>query len=387
MASIKTVGKNKYRVIISEKFLPNGKRNRITRTIEAKTPKELEIKLKLLEKECKDILRERANNVTFEHVVEEWKTRRGAEHARKTKERYYEILRNSLLPYFGSKKIEKINEKIIDDYIFSLGQDGVRKDGKKGGYSQQTKKHYYRLLHTILEYSIRRRYLLVNPCTGISTPKVIKKKKAFYTEEVIRSIVEKLNNEHLVCQMYVYIALETGCRRAEVMGLEWKDIDFDDNVIKLCRTSNISETGEIYEGPLKNKDGYRMITFSNRLNELLQAFKIKQDEYKEECKDTWVENDRLFVDAKGMPANPTIPTKWFGKFQERYGLEKITFHDLRHIHISILIKYGIDIETIRQRVGHSSANVTLEVYAHLFGERDYKSPEIIEEQIHGKSAS
>ncbi len=116
-------------------------------------------------------------------------------------------------------------------------------------------------------------------------------------------------------------------------------------------------------------------------------YKKYQDNRKKQIGKKWVNTDRLFVNEVGEAIDPRKATYWFTYFQMHNGIKnKIRLHDLRHLHISLLILNGLDIETVAERAGHSSANTTLNIYTHILKEVDYRAVDIITSKIYKREA-
>ncbi|MDM8534975.1 site-specific integrase, partial [Clostridiaceae bacterium HSG29] len=161
-----------------------------------------------------------------------------------------------------------------------------------------------------------------------------------------------------------------GLRNGEIMGLEWKDFDFNNNIFEVKRASQyISNEGIITKMP-KNQTSIRKIHFNDSLKELLMEHKINNKELAETIPN-WIETDRVFTTNKGGAIFPDTISKWFAKFLKRNNFSnKITFHGLRHTSATIMIYNEIDIQTIATRLGHADPTTTLKIYSHQIKKAD-----------------
>lgn len=227
-----------------------------------------------------------------------------------------------------------------------------------------------------------------NECSKVNTPKVEKKQLINYDENIINDIVEKLSSVDIMIRVLILLAIETGCRRSELMGLEWKDFNFDTKVLTIQRTSHYTKEKGIHTRyQLKNGTSGRTITYSEELNRILLEYKEYQDKRKEELGKVWVDTDRLFVNEIGKELDPRKATYYFTYFQMHNGIKnRIRLHDLRHLHISLLILSGLDVVTVATRAGHSSARMTLDVYSHVLDKIDYRAANIVENTIYKRNA-
>lgn len=379
MASISELGGNKYRVIISDGFKANGKRNRITKTIIAKTKTEAKKKADKLEVEFRESIVSDRSNWSFKELVEEWRKTQKVDIGLKTAERYEQIIQYSLLDMFGKMKVKDIASIHIDRYMAWLKSDGVRRDGKAGGYAEQTQKHHYSLLRTLLNKAVKWEIININPCNKVDIPRVQKTEAKYYESEHIGILLKLIEESPVKYKVFTHIALFSGCRRSEILGMEWKDFDLKNNTVSIVRTSqDVRGLGIVTIEKTKNDSSRRTIALPSGTIELLKEYKVVQDREKEDKGESWVETDRIFIRANGSPMHPSTPYNWLKKILKKHNLEDINIHGFRHTHVSILINDGMDIVGVSRRVGHADVSTTLNRYAHLMKKTDYEGANKLE---------
>ena len=146
MASIKDMGNGKYRIFICDGLKPDGKVNRTSQTIYAKSKKDAERQAQAMEVDFKRGQQVQPSNAsTFSELVDKWRDMAKPDIVVKTQERYEGMLNHFLLPYFGRMKVRDIKALNIEHYLKTLSKDGVRTDGKPGGYSEKTIHDHYML--------------------------------------------------------------------------------------------------------------------------------------------------------------------------------------------------------------------------------------------------
>ena len=196
MASIKDLGNNKYRLFVCNGFKPDGRGNRISKVITAKSMRDAEKQAQALEVDFKRGQQIQFSSApTFSELVDKWREVEKPDIALKTQERYEGMLKNFILPYFGRMKVRDIKALDIEQYLKTLSKDGVRTDGKSGGYSEKTIHHHYMLIQRLLNLAIRWEMLDINPCIRVDAPKVHKKEAKYYEEEEIQRLLECLELE------------------------------------------------------------------------------------------------------------------------------------------------------------------------------------------------
>jgi integrase len=261
-------------------------------------------------------------------------------------------------------------------------------NGKPTPLSDQTIKHHHRLIHAILEASVKWQYLRDNPASRLEAPKVEKKEARHFNEEQAMILIDALETEPLKYKTLILLTIYGGLRAGEVLGLQWKDIDYKKRVIEISRSSQYVEKEIITKSP-KNESSCRLVTYPQSIMTLLKEYKVWWQGEKAKCGDNnWHKTDRLFVQWNGEPMHPTTPSKWYLQFIRRYNekvnkderlsdedkekqiLPIVNFHGLRHTSATLLISQGHDIKTISARLGHSTASTTLNIYSHALRSAD-----------------
>jgi YebC/PmpR family DNA-binding regulatory protein len=194
-----------------------------------------------------------------------------------------------------------------------------------------------------------------------------------YTLEEVEAIFAALETEPLKYKTFIILAVYSGFYRGEMLGLEWKDIDWDNNVISVKRTSNYTgKANGIYTDTTKTKKSQRSIKFPPIVMEMLRQFKAEQDSDREQTGDKWVDTDRLFVKRNGLPMHNNTPYFWFSEFCKKHGFRFCDIHSLRHLHCSLLINAGIDVVSVSADLGHSCVGTTVNTpYGHTHHSQPY----------------
>ena len=422
MASIQKLENGSYRAIISCGKDENGKRIRVSKVYQARNQKEAEKQAVILEERVRNGLpiSEQAPTIAplavcsqtkeyvFKDIVEKWRENRASgDYVTKTVLDYESILENFMLPYFGEFKLSEINYEQVKKYMKRLDMDGIRLDGKKGGYSDRTKDKHKMMIQMFLNEAVRYGCLERVPDLSGIKRKVCKKnmnqeaKENYLTEDELQLLLKKVserkkkaNGEE--CQdidywqhkMFVHLIAWTGIRLSEACGLEFKDIDFENNTISLKRTSHYADKKIYTQNGLKNGDTGRTIKVDAKLIELLSEYKNEMNKIWEEKRRQQkvrknrinyqiVDSDRLFTKHDGSPINPHTLSSWFVRQVKEWNIvqdenRRITVHGLRHTYATLLISSGIDIATVSKCMGHDSITTTIQTYSHLLPDGQQK---------------
>lgn len=265
-------------------------------------------------------------------------------------------------------------------------------------YADKTILHHHRLIGVILRQATRDHIVPYNVSARdyIKAPRVPRKEAAFLDDKELEVVLKCLQNENIKWRMAVEFLLCTGMRRGELMGLEWKDIDFENKLLHIYRTSQYLPTLGIITKDTKTSSSQRTITLPDNIFPLLNEYKEYWKDLKYKMGDLWqdeitityidgkkevVENDRLFIKDDSTPMNPDSLTSWTADFVKKYNLPKFTPHSLRHTNASLLIANGINIPTVSKRLGHASVSTTTNIYSHAVKTSDEKAANLIAEKL------
>jgi integrase len=377
--SIQKRGENKYFLTVSSGYDGSGKRIRHTRTINASGSKEAEKQLALFIAEIEKGHCIDSTKLTFADFIEKWLKEYAEKNlAPKTLLSYRKELENRIMPALGAHKLNKLKPIHIIQFYNSLSEDGVRKDGKPGGLSGKTQLYYHHIISSILKDAVQWQIIESNPAEKVKPPKATKRKIEFFDDKQTARMLALLDNVDLKWKTIVYVALYTGMRKGEIMGLEWHDINFEKGTINIERASQyVPGRGVITKEP-KNESSKRVISASQTLLQLLKVYKTHQNEQRMSHADIWKGTTRLFTTWDGDAMFPDSISNWFSDFIKDNNLPHITFHGLRHTSASILIDQGLNIKAVSSRLGHANTSTTMNIYAHALKSADKQAADIMD---------
>ena len=336
--------------------------------------KELNRQAVLFEEQCKQ-----GQSVTaakFETFANEWLKDYAELKLKRNTVSNYQRMKKRLYAVLGHIRIDKITPLDIQRFVRTLVADGLATDSVKC---------HVRLVSVILNYAVKKRILTYNPCITVDYPLAQEKKQDFYTVEEVRNLLEVLRNEGEDAKPYALfftLAAYTGCRRGELAGFEWKDIDFTNDIISITRAYYYdSHKGECFTDTPKTKTSRRSLKLPAHLMATLKEYREWQDKQREICGGSWVDTDRLFTRWNGEPMNPNKPLEYLKNLSKRTGIRKVTIHSFRHFNASALINSGVDVVTVQTALGHSTAATTLSVYSHAFNSAQTRAMEAIANAI------
>lgn len=382
MATVTRRG-NSYRIKVSCGYDVNGKQIIQTKTwkpdegITAKQiEKEVQRQAVLFEEACK--VGQITANIKFETFAEQWFEEYAKLNLRNTSYERMRRITHRVYPIIGHMRMDKITSRHIQQLINELALNGKNElNGKT--LSRKTIIHHLSFVSVVFSYAVKMGMLSNNPCQNVSVPKGEVKEKEIYTLEEIAKVFEFLDKEDVPTKYCVFfkLAVYSGFRRSELLGLEWKDIDWENNLISVRRTSNYVAGKGMYTDTTKTKKSQRTLKFSDYVMEMLGKLKDEQDKEIKQLGDKWYYTDRIFVGWDGKPMNINTPYKWFRDFCTKNNLKFCDIHSLRHLNASLLINGGVDIVAVSGALGHSQVSTTGNIYSHMFQEARAKNSEVI----------
>lgn len=213
-----------------------------------------------------------------------------------------------------------------------------------------------------------------NPCKDSTFVKTAKKEKVIYSLDEAKRLLSTIEQKAPAnYKLFYHLLAYCGMRRGEALGLEYKDIDFENSVLTINRTSNYHIGYGTYTDTPKTKSSYRSLYIQPKLMEMIKQVQVEQKDRAEKCGDQWHESDRLFVNWCGKPANPNYPYVWLQKFCEKEGVPFHGLHSFRHFVATQALADGVDVKSVSAMLGHSQTSTTLNIYAHAVQQANEKA--------------
>lgn len=201
-----------------------------------------------------------------------------------------------------------------------------------------------------------------NPVLDADPPSVKKEEMRIWCIEEINTFLNHCRDERHY--MTFLLAIYTGMRRGEILGLKWSDIDFTRKVIHVQRShAYIPNRGYAFT-TVKTKGSNRQVPIPDKILHELITHKERQLKWKERLGDLYEDQDLVVCTESGTMQDPRNVIRVMKRICKASNVTPIRFHDIRHTHASILISEGVDIVKVSARLGHANPKITLEIYAH-----------------------
>ncbi len=274
----------------------------------------------------------------------------------------YKVQVNKRLnPTFGHLQIHSISVEVIEMYIASLS-------APDSGFAPQTVVHTLKALKAILKKGVAWGYLGKSPATDVRRPRIPKKEMDYLNPDEIQALLSATDHRHYPL---ILTAVMTGMRRAELLGLTWPDIDINGRSIFVRREAY----GKKLVDWTKTGHSRRKIGVPKKLIDVLSEHRARQI----------VEGppnplELVFPTAAGTPMlGGNLLRRVFWPTLERAGLRRVRWHDLRHSYATTLLCGNIPITVVQKRLGHSSIQVTCDVYGHVLPASEEAADAALEE--------
>ena len=270
----------------------------------------------------------------------------------RTLDGYEAIVENHVIPALGHILLKQLIPQAIQAYYGKACEK----------LSARTVHHQHRVLSEALKYAVRQGYLGRNPCELVDPPRPQKKAMGTLTPDELESLLETASDN----QFYpvIYTAVSTGLRRAELLALRWRDIDFDSESILVSRTLHKGHGMTEFKEP-KTEHSRRRVSMTPKLTAFLKEYEAERESLFLHLGRLPRPDDLVFANVEGKPVDPGVLSHNFARIVKRAGLENVRFHDLRHTFASLMLLRGAKPKVISEALGHSSVAFTMDVYSHI----------------------
>ena len=427
MASIEKRG-DSYRVTVSAGYDASGKKLRQSATFrpdrlttkgrikaESVIEKEVQAFAAQFERDVKAGALSVGGSMRFSELVDCYLEQYAASELEEgTADGYQATLEKRLLPALGHIRIRDLAQKQLDLQTYFNRLALPDQDGKS--LAPATIKRYMAVLSSVVSWAANMRLIPSNPMEHVRAPREGYREirpKSFTIEELKRfmealdlpqtatykahkrkakngtvySVQEYKESRKLPEQFRLFFTLAafSGCRRGELIALDWPDLDFDACTISINKSVSKTAHGVIVKST-KTASGVRIINMPPSVMQQARRWKLHQMEYRLKLGSAWKGQDNVFCQLEGARMYPDTVSAKFKDVLRNYNaqcrpgeeLPDIPLHGLRHTAASILINQHTDIAAVSKRLGHSRTSVTLDIYTHAIKEADKDAADKLE---------
>lgn len=376
--------KNKYWYEFEAGKKPNGKRN-VIRKKGFFTEKEAKTAMVKAESEYYEGTYIDPSKTLFGvYLLDQWLPIKPL--AESTKDMYDSYIRNHILgTMIAETPLANLTIIMIQDFVQMLKEKKIiigKNTPKETSLSPNTIKKIYSIINTSLNDAVTMKKIKENPAKKIiNKPATQKTKSTVWNQAQIRRFVESAEGKSRYSLVFRF-TLMTGLRQAEVLGLRWKDVNFEQCIVRIQQT--LTHDGKTLKDGAKSDSSVRPVKLDSKtMNALMKHYNMQQLERKQfETKVTekkadgksyfngreYRDHDLVFPTLLGTPCTPRNLSRAYTNLLKDIDVPKITFHELRHTQATLLLTKNVHPKIVSERLGHSSVKITLDTYSHMLPE-------------------
>ena len=360
------------RVVVGYKENGNPK----TKSVTAKTQSECKEKLQELKEQCGRTTDRLKPDMPFGDWMDFWYQNFSKPKIRQTTMECYENrIYNHIIPEIGKIPLCKLTQNDLQQFYARLKKGGRRRlvEYYGEGLSDRMVRSCHTTCRTALEKAVTEGLITTNPAIGCRLPPKKAKEMQVLTQDEIRRFLIQANEEGYY--EFFLLELTTGMRRGEILGLQWKDVNFATGELHI-RRQVVKKGAQTQITKPKTKSSIRTLILPPDMLDILA-------EHKKNATCEWVFPSPV---KEGEPRNPDSLYGRFQKILKRAQCKKVRFHDLRHTFATMALENGMDIKTLSAMIGHISAETTLNIYSHITDTMQRQAAVKIDREIGGTDA-
>ena len=313
-------------------------------------------------------------NMTVGQFIEQWRGAYTQDIKKSTLQRYDLDIRLRIVPLIGEIKLSELRPVIITQlYNFVANQ----------GLSNKSIKNLHGTLHRILQDAVDNEYLQRNVADRAKIPKAREAQKEMrpLKDDEVPIFLDAVKG-HKFEHVY-FVALFTGMRESEIIGLTWDCIDWENKIIHLYRQLPRDQEKGVADTFTTLKNGQRRnVAVADEVIATLRKVRVEQAEQKLKAGGEWHNDENfVFTDDKGQHLKRVTLYNNFKRIVSSIGLSEVRFHDLRHTYATISLQMGVDYKTVSANLGHADVAFTMNKYGHVTRQMHDNSRDRIQDYI------
>jgi integrase len=297
------------------------------------------------------------------YLTERWLPVQKARLRRSTFDSYRRNIERHVVPALGSVPLDKLAVEDLDLFYARLLTEGRKsKNGEIAGLSPKTVLNIHLVLNKALADAYRKGTVVRNVAALADAPSLSARRrpeiKAWDADQLAR-FLDALASHRLYAAFHA--ASHTGMRRGEILGLRWSDVDTNASRLSV-RQALVSVAYEVHVSDVKTGSGRRTIDLDPGTVDVLTLWRIQRAE---ESGRESAPDDLVFAKRDGALIHPDLFSQTFDRTVAKLVIPPISLHDLRHTHATLLLKAGVPVKVVSERLGHANAAFTMTVYQHV----------------------
>ena len=335
-----------------------------------KTRTEARAKLTELQRELDRGVRVPVENWTVQEYLEHWLTDVvKPNRAPKTHQGYELVVRRHIVPRIGRRKLRALAVHDVRRMVQDLQDSGMRKRGVQFVHST---------LRAGLQNAVRDELVTRNVAKLVQVPTPQYEVGRGLSPDQARKLLDRAKDDRLSA-LYV-VAVYLGLRRGELLGLQWENIDLDEETLQVVQTLQRVD-GRLQLLPPKTRTSRRTIPMPAPVVDALRSHKVAQGKERLAAGPRWTDTGMVFATTVGTPIEPDNLSRSWYRIRTVLDEPLPRFHDLRHTCVTLLLTEGVAPHIVQQIVGHSGIDVTMTIYAHTSLDEKRKALRLLGERL------
>lgn len=300
----------------------------------------------------------------------------------KTYTRYEQLIRNQINPHIGNVRLSDLRAPHLEELYAKLS-------GGPDSLSNRSILHVHRLLHTALERAVAWDLITRNVADNVDAPKAKQYEAQIWSPDQALFFLNETERSEPRYWIAFALAILTGLRQEEILGLKWSDVDWEHEIMQISRSMNYRKlTPEGKRVPVfedvKTHRSKRPIQLSSVTIDVLKQHRSWQVQERLRCENGYNSRDMIVAGPTGEPMNQDTLRHAWQRALRNTKVPRIRFHDLRHTHSSLMMALGADLKSMQERMGHATPQILLNTYTHTLPGQQRRNAERLDDLIFGQ---
>ncbi|CAN5714430.1 site-specific integrase [soil metagenome] len=301
-----------------------------------------------------------ADNLTAGEYLDRWLSDSVSDTVKATTfERYEQITRLHLKPALGRVKLKGITPAHVR---------GLYREKLAAGSSSRTVRYVHTTLHKALTQAVMDGLIPRNATEAVKPPQPSREEMHPLTPEQAKLFLQVAHDTGDRLEALYVLAVHTGLRQGELLGLKWDDVDLEEGSLQVRRTLSITKNGPVFTAP-KTSGSRRSVKLTDKAIAALRGHLERQLAEIDKVGSLWNAGEAdglIFASELGEPLDRRkVTARQFKNLLKRAGLPEIRFHDLRHTCATLLLSKNVNPKIVSEMLGHSTIAITLDTYSHV----------------------
>ena len=305
-----------------------------------------------------------------EYLVDQWLPLQKDRVKTTTLNSYQRTIEGYVVPRIGRLRLQDLSATHLNSLYADLRTRGgtwqsaaKKKQGADKPLSPKTVRNVHAILSKALNDAVDTGLILSNCAARAKPPRArsVSENVDAWTAEELTQFLASVRGDRLSAAWH--LTAYTGVRRGELLGLRWSDLDLSSRTLSVRQTLILDYSTPTFSTP-KNHEA-RVINLDEETSAVLEQHRTTQQVERREWGEGYLDSGLVFRREDGSLIHPDRLSQLFDKFVRKSGIRRIKFHGLRHTHATLMLKAGVPVKVVSERLGHADPAFTLRVYQHV----------------------